>query len=240
MSAIAVERGWPAATAARPSSSDVTFEAGARPVGVRARTQRRRQDHPVPRPARRARAARRQRRGRAAAPGLRRADRPHPARLPGQRARRGADGRARARPLVAAAAARRARRRRARRSSASGSRTRPTSASASSRAASASARCSPARSCRTRPCCCSTSRCPASTPPARQLIERVFGELRAEGRTLLVATHDVESARSYDLVLCLNRRQVAFGAPAPTLDARDARGDLRPRADRARGRRAAP
>ena len=42
----------------------------------------------------------------------------------------------------------------------------------------------------------------------------LFAELRAEGRTLLVSTHDVESARHFDLVLCLNRRQVAFGPPA--------------------------
>jgi ABC-type Mn2+/Zn2+ transport system ATPase subunit len=48
-------------------------------------------------------------------------------------------------------------------------------------------------------------------------IEAVFGELRHEGRTLLVATHDVEQARAWDRVLCLNRRQVAFGAPAETL-----------------------
>jgi manganese/iron transport system ATP-binding protein/manganese/zinc/iron transport system ATP- binding protein len=32
-----------------------------------------------------------------------------------------------------------------------------------------------------------------------------------------VSTHDVESARDFDLVLCLNRRQVAFGPPAQTL-----------------------
>jgi ABC-type Mn2+/Zn2+ transport system ATPase subunit len=48
-------------------------------------------------------------------------------------------------------------------------------------------------------------------------IEAVFEGLRAEGRTLLVATHDVELARAWDLVLCLNRRQVAFGAPAEIL-----------------------
>jgi ABC-type Mn2+/Zn2+ transport system ATPase subunit len=46
----------------------------------------------------------------------------------------------------------------------------------------------------------------------------VFAELRAEGRTLLVSTHDVESARKFDLVLCLNRRQVAFGDPGRVLD----------------------
>jgi manganese/iron transport system ATP-binding protein/manganese/zinc/iron transport system ATP- binding protein len=48
-------------------------------------------------------------------------------------------------------------------------------------------------------------------------IERVFGELAAEGRTLLIATHDIEQARRTDAVLCLNRRQVAFGEPAATL-----------------------
>jgi manganese/iron transport system ATP-binding protein/manganese/zinc/iron transport system ATP- binding protein len=48
-------------------------------------------------------------------------------------------------------------------------------------------------------------------------IEAVFAELRAEGRALLVATHDVEQARAWDTVLCLNRRQVAFGPPAEVL-----------------------
>jgi manganese/iron transport system ATP-binding protein/manganese/zinc/iron transport system ATP- binding protein len=55
-------------------------------------------------------------------------------------------------------------------------------------------------------------------PGSATLISGVFQELRADGRTLLVASHDVESARSFDLVLCLNRRQVAFGPPAATLD----------------------
>jgi ABC-type Mn2+/Zn2+ transport system ATPase subunit len=48
-------------------------------------------------------------------------------------------------------------------------------------------------------------------------IEHVFGELRAEGRTLLVATHDVHQARRWDSVLCLQIAQVAFGPPAATL-----------------------
>jgi len=55
-------------------------------------------------------------------------------------------------------------------------------------------------------------------PASAALIARVFDELRSEGRALLVASHDVESARSFDLVLCLNGRQVAFGAPAETLN----------------------
>jgi ABC-type Mn2+/Zn2+ transport system ATPase subunit len=54
-------------------------------------------------------------------------------------------------------------------------------------------------------------------PASATLIAGVFDELRAEGRTLLVASHDVESARTFDLVLCLNRHQVAFGPPAETL-----------------------
>jgi ABC-type Mn2+/Zn2+ transport system ATPase subunit len=48
-------------------------------------------------------------------------------------------------------------------------------------------------------------------------IEALFGELRAEGRALLVATHDVEQARRWDVVLCLHGRQVAFGPPATVL-----------------------
>jgi ABC-type Mn2+/Zn2+ transport system ATPase subunit len=44
-------------------------------------------------------------------------------------------------------------------------------------------------------------------------IESTFDELRAEGRVLLVATHDVEQARHWDRVVCLNGEQVAFGAP---------------------------
>jgi ABC-type Mn2+/Zn2+ transport system ATPase subunit len=55
-------------------------------------------------------------------------------------------------------------------------------------------------------------------PASARLIAGVFDELRSEGRALLVASHDVESARSFDLVLCLNRHQVAFGAPAETLN----------------------
>jgi ABC-type Mn2+/Zn2+ transport system ATPase subunit len=54
-------------------------------------------------------------------------------------------------------------------------------------------------------------------PASADSITSLFRELRAEGRTLLVSTHDVESARDFDLVLCLNRRQVAFGPPAQTL-----------------------
>ena len=48
-------------------------------------------------------------------------------------------------------------------------------------------------------------------------IEELFGELRAEGRTLLVATHDVRQAGEWDRVLCLRGRQVDYGRPAAVL-----------------------
>ena len=48
-------------------------------------------------------------------------------------------------------------------------------------------------------------------------IEALFGELRDEGRVLLVATHDVEQARRWDRVVCLHGRQIAFGPPDETL-----------------------
>lgn len=51
-------------------------------------------------------------------------------------------------------------------------------------------------------------------------IERLLADLRAEGRILLVATHDVRQAHAWDAVLCLNGRQIAFGAPGRVLDSR--------------------
>jgi len=48
-------------------------------------------------------------------------------------------------------------------------------------------------------------------------IEAVFAELRGEGRTLLVATHDVRQAGEWDRVLCLHRRQIEYGPPAAVL-----------------------
>jgi manganese/iron transport system ATP-binding protein/manganese/zinc/iron transport system ATP- binding protein len=55
-------------------------------------------------------------------------------------------------------------------------------------------------------------------PTSARLIDALFEELRAGGRTLLVSSHDVEGARGFDLVLCLNGEQVAFGPPAEALD----------------------
>jgi manganese/zinc/iron transport system ATP- binding protein len=52
--------------------------------------------------------------------------------------------------------------------------------------------------------------------PTQEAIRGLLSRWREDGRTVIVATHDLASAtRDYDLVLCLNRRVVAFG-PAET------------------------
>jgi manganese/iron transport system ATP-binding protein/manganese/zinc/iron transport system ATP- binding protein len=53
--------------------------------------------------------------------------------------------------------------------------------------------------------------------PSEQLLDVLLRELAAEGRGLLAATHDLEQARAWDRVLCLNRRMVAFGKPGDVL-----------------------
>src|SRR5262249_59660416 len=50
--------------------------------------------------------------------------------------------------------------------------------------------------------------------PSEQLLDSLLVELAAEGRGIVAATHDLEQARAWDRVLCLNRRMVAFGKPA--------------------------
>jgi len=50
-----------------------------------------------------------------------------------------------------------------------------------------------------------------------QRLSALLETLAAEGRAVLIATHDVEQARAWERVLCLNRHQVAFGAPAEVL-----------------------
>jgi ABC-type Mn2+/Zn2+ transport system ATPase subunit len=54
-------------------------------------------------------------------------------------------------------------------------------------------------------------------PASAEGIATLFDELSGDGRTLLVSSHDIESARRYQRVLCLNRRQVAYGPPRETL-----------------------
>jgi manganese/iron transport system ATP-binding protein/manganese/zinc/iron transport system ATP- binding protein len=52
---------------------------------------------------------------------------------------------------------------------------------------------------------------------SEQAIIEMFDALRAEGRVLLIATHDIEQARRWDRVLCLRGAQVAYGPPDTTL-----------------------
>jgi ABC-type Mn2+/Zn2+ transport system ATPase subunit len=54
--------------------------------------------------------------------------------------------------------------------------------------------------------------------PSAERLEGLLTELTAQGRGVMIATHDVDQARGWDQVLCLNRRQIAFGAPADVLD----------------------
>lgn len=54
--------------------------------------------------------------------------------------------------------------------------------------------------------------------PAAEALEALIAELAAEGRGVVIATHDLEQARRWDTVLCVNRRQIAAGPPAATLD----------------------
>ncbi len=50
--------------------------------------------------------------------------------------------------------------------------------------------------------------------PSAERILAILAGLRAEGRGIVLSTHDIEQARSFDRVLCLNRGQIAFGPPA--------------------------
>ncbi len=45
-------------------------------------------------------------------------------------------------------------------------------------------------------------------------LERLIDRLASSGHTVMIATHEVEQAERWDLVLCLNRTQVSFGDPA--------------------------
>jgi ABC-type Mn2+/Zn2+ transport system ATPase subunit len=57
--------------------------------------------------------------------------------------------------------------------------------------------------------------------PTREAVHELLAGWREDGRTVVVATHDLESAaRDFDLVICLNKRLVAFGDPATTLTER--------------------
>jgi len=53
--------------------------------------------------------------------------------------------------------------------------------------------------------------------PSAQRLTELIDALAGEGRTLLICTHDVSQTLAWDAVLCLNRRQLAYGEPAATL-----------------------
>ena len=53
--------------------------------------------------------------------------------------------------------------------------------------------------------------------PTEDTVRQLIDGWRDEGRTVMVATHDLaRAARDYDLVLALNRRLIAFGPAAET------------------------
>jgi ABC-type Mn2+/Zn2+ transport system ATPase subunit len=54
--------------------------------------------------------------------------------------------------------------------------------------------------------------------PAAKGLETLIAELAADGRGIVIATHDLAQARRWDAVLCLNKRQIAFGRPDEVLD----------------------
>jgi ABC-type Mn2+/Zn2+ transport system ATPase subunit len=54
--------------------------------------------------------------------------------------------------------------------------------------------------------------------PAAERLEELIATLAGEGHGIVVATHDLEQARRWDSVLCVNRRQIAIGPPQRTLD----------------------
>jgi len=68
-------------------------------------------------------------------------------------------------------------------------------------------------------------------PAAPTLLGRSDRSPRSRGSAGVIRGHArrPSKARRWDLVLCLTRRQVAFGPPEPTLTVPGARGDLRRR-----------
>ncbi len=54
--------------------------------------------------------------------------------------------------------------------------------------------------------------------PAAERLEELIAALAQEGHGVVIATHDLEQARRWDSVLCVNRRQIAVGPPDRTLD----------------------
>jgi ABC-type Mn2+/Zn2+ transport system ATPase subunit len=53
--------------------------------------------------------------------------------------------------------------------------------------------------------------------PSAERLMGLLDDLAASGHGILISTHDVEQVAGWDRVLCVNRRQIAFGPPAATL-----------------------
>jgi ABC-type Mn2+/Zn2+ transport system ATPase subunit len=53
--------------------------------------------------------------------------------------------------------------------------------------------------------------------PGAEALTRLIDALAREGRAVVIVTHDIAQTLAWDAVLCLNRRQTAFGPPASTL-----------------------
>jgi ABC-type Mn2+/Zn2+ transport system ATPase subunit len=54
--------------------------------------------------------------------------------------------------------------------------------------------------------------------PASERLEALIADLAGEGDAIVMATHDLEQARHWDSVLCVNKRQIAAGPPREALD----------------------
>ena len=49
-------------------------------------------------------------------------------------------------------------------------------------------------------------------------LDQLILDLAARGRSVMIATHDVDQTMGWDRVLCLNGEQIAWGAPTEALD----------------------
>jgi ABC-type Mn2+/Zn2+ transport system ATPase subunit len=54
--------------------------------------------------------------------------------------------------------------------------------------------------------------------PSSERLEALIEALAAEGRGIVIATHDLDQARRWDKVLCINCNQIAIGPPDEALD----------------------
>ena len=53
--------------------------------------------------------------------------------------------------------------------------------------------------------------------PSSARLMSTIDSLANEGRSVMIATHDIDQANHWDRVLCLNGHQIAFGSPKSTL-----------------------